>query len=396
MAVEPRIVCLDLDTFFVSVERLFDPSLVGKPVVVGGTGWRGVVTSASYEVRRFGVKSGMSIVEARRLAPGAVYVAGRHGVYGDYAKRVRAILERWTPVVQTASIDEFFLDFRGCEGLYRRPGDRDGDATIERVVRTMREQIQTELGLPASAGIAATRPLAKMASGVAKPAGVCMVPGGGELDFVRDLPVRKFPGIGPVAEARLVGEGITTLGMLLSRGGAAADPVRRAVFPEAHRALGADRPAFQEHDEGGTHGTISNESTFHADVGDTDVLRERLRSLTERVCWRLRRRGVRARTVTLKLRYADFDTIDRSNTIPATDAEKEVLAAVYELLDRARTRSLPIRLLGVRLSNLVGDPPQLALPFEAVPTPGPAIDAIRARFGYEAIRLGSPRRAASR
>src|SRR6187431_2754280 len=132
----PRICCLDLDTFFVSVERLLDPSLVGKPVVVGGLpGQRGVVTAASYEVRALGVRSGMSLTEAFKLAPKATYLPTRHGVYGDYAERVRRIAEDYTPVSQVASIDEMFLDFSGCESLYEKPDDAGPDATIERTVR---------------------------------------------------------------------------------------------------------------------------------------------------------------------------------------------------------------------------------------------------------------------
>src|SRR5690606_2767180 len=134
----PRICCLDLDTFFVSVERLLDPTLVGKPVIVGGLpGQRGVVTAASYEVRAFGVRSGMSLSDAQRLAPDAVYLPTRHGVYDDYAARVRRLAREYTPVAQVASIDEMFLDFSGCERLYHRPGDASADATIERVVRAL-------------------------------------------------------------------------------------------------------------------------------------------------------------------------------------------------------------------------------------------------------------------
>jgi len=198
----PRVCCLDLDTFFVSVERLLDPSLVGRPVVVGAApGNRGVVCACSYEVRRFGVRSGMPISEAVRLAPHAVFLPPRHATYSPYAKEVRTILERYTPEVQTASIDEFFLDFRGCERLYASRADADDDATVERVVRRMRQDIQAELGLPASAGVGVTRSIAKIASGRAKPAGVVMVRRGEERDFLRPLPVRKFPGIGPVSAA---------------------------------------------------------------------------------------------------------------------------------------------------------------------------------------------------
>jgi DNA polymerase-4 len=167
----PRICCLDLDTFFVSVERLLDPSLRGKPVVVGGRrGGRGVVTSASYEVRAFGVRSGMSIREGSERAPAdAVFVPGHGEVYSDYSARAREIVERFSPSVIAASIDEHYLDFCGCERMYQRRNDPDDDATILRVVREMTATIDRELGLPASAGIATSKPMAKVASGLAKP-----------------------------------------------------------------------------------------------------------------------------------------------------------------------------------------------------------------------------------
>ena len=164
----PRICCLDLDTFFVSVERLFEPGLVGVPVVVGGRpGQRGVVTAASYEVRACGVRSGMSLTRAFELAPHAVFLPTRHGVYGDYAERVRRVAEDYTPSLQVASIDEMFLDFSGCENLYHRVTDAGPDSTIERVVRELTDQIQARVGLPASAGIATSRSVAKVACGLA-------------------------------------------------------------------------------------------------------------------------------------------------------------------------------------------------------------------------------------
>ena len=399
-----RIACLDLDTFFVSVERLFDPSLVGKPVVVGAVGNRGVVTSASYEVRPLGVRSGMSIVEARKLAPHAIYLPGRHDAYGPLAAKVKAVLERYTPVVQTASIDEFFLDFRGCEAYWRRACDTDEDATIVRVNREMREAVFAETGLPASIGVGATRSIAKMASGRAKPAGVCFVGGGAEPDFVADLPVRRFPGIGPVAEAALVAAGVFTLGQLARPTAATrgAFPghvaaVAAAVFPTEARHLGRDRPAFQEHDpDGEARGTLSNERTFFDDLGDDAGVHAQLRALADRVAWRARKRGVKARTVHLKLRYRDFETLTRSSTGPPTDDPRVVLARCQALFDAARTRPLSIRLLGVGLSNLVGGGPQLRLPLGGRPTMGSAVDAVRARFGFDAIRLGATSSGAER
>jgi DNA polymerase-4 len=403
MLASARICCLDLDTFFVSVERLLDPSLEGKPIVVGGRkGTRGVVTCASYEVRKLGVRSGMPMAEASRLAPNAVYLPTRHDTYGPYAARVRDILERYTPVVQTASIDEFFLDFRGCDRLYQRAHDADADAAIERTVRAMCDAIHAEVGLPASAGVGTSRMVAKIGSGLAKPKGVLMVRPGHERRVLAPLSVRKVPGIGPETEARLLRAGIETVGQLLglpngrarARFGALADSIGRTLdAPRVHQ-LGADRPAFLEHDAESTVGSISNERTFHEDVGDPAVLEAQLRMLAERVCWRARQKGVRACTVGLKLRYSDFETLTRHVTIAPTDHEAAIYAAVMALYARARTRTARVRLLGVQLSHFVGRDPQLELPFRGDarpprPRPGQAIDQVRERFGYDAIRLGA-------
>ncbi len=387
-----RICCLDLDTFFVSVERLKRPELVGQPVVVGALpGNRGVVTAASYEVRKFGVRSGMPVAEAYRLAPDAIYLPGQHGTYGKYAAQVKAILERFCPVVRTASIDEFFLDFHHCESMYRKREDRDDDVTIERVVCQMRQTIQDELGLPASAGVAVSRPIAKMASGSAKPAGVMMVRRGEELAFVAELPVRRWPGIGPVAEQRLLKAGITTLGHLIESSGPLADSVRKAVFGSIGNSLGRDRPAFREHDPDGlTLGSISNEHTFAADLGDMQKIRDQLCALCERVCWRVRQRSVLSRTVTLKLRYSDFETLTRSRTIAPTDSEGAVFGCVKELFHANYDRQRRVRLLGVCLSNLVRGERQLTLPFvtDERPDVANAIDEVRDHYGYDAIHLG--------
>ena len=395
-APKPRICCLDLDTFFVSVERLFRPDLVGKPVVVGALpGSRGVVTAASYEVRAFGVRSGMGIAEAYRLAPNAIYLSGRHGEYSTYAAKVKKVLERYTPIVRTASIDEYFLDFQQCEAMYRKSVDGDDDATIERVVREMCGVIFDEVGLPASAGIATSRPIAKMASNVAKPAGVRMIRAGQERAFVEPLACRTWPGIGPVAEARLLAAGLQTLGDLLAAPSASpeaglAASVHKVVKGEADSSLGRDRPAFREHDPDGlTVGSISNESTFGHDVGDLIAIGDRLRSLCERVCWRARRRNIVARTITLKLRYADFETLTRARTIKATNVEKHVLACVKQLFRANYDGRREVRLLGIALSGLEQSSGQLELPLEhGRPDIGAAMDAVRERFGYDAIHLG--------
>jgi DNA polymerase-4 len=395
-AAHPRICCLDLDTFFVSVERVLNPHLQDKPVIVGGRpGQRGVVTAASYEVRALGVRSGMSLTEAARRAPQAIFLPTRHDVYLDFSQRVRRITERVSPVVQTASIDEQFIDFSGCESMYRKPGDANDDATIERVVRELTQSIAREVGLPASAGIATSKMMAKVASGLAKPAGVLLVPAGSERMVLAPLAVRRLPGIGPVAEARLKALKILTLGEVaeapiatLARVfGAAAESVSRAARGIASGELGRERPTFQEHDpQGHDVGTISNERTFSSDVGDTDRIESMLCSLCERVAWRARRRGVKARTVTLKLRYSDFDTLTRSRTLSPTNSELELYPVVRELYVRAKKRPSAIRLLGVSLSKLGAFDDQLEL-FQEREGLHRAVDSIRARFGYDALRL---------
>jgi len=405
----PRICCLDLDTFFVSVERLLDPTLEGKPVVVGGMpGSRGVVTAASYEVRRLGVKSGMSLIEASRRAPNAIYLPTRHEIYRTYAERVREIARRFAPKVLVASIDEMYLDFSGCERIYGSDGaangtggeDRAGDAAIEGAVLRLATAIFDEIGLPSSAGVATSKVVAKVASALAKPRGVMMVPAGVEAAMLAPLPVRAFPGIGPAAEAKLHAAGYRTLGAVAQASvadlqkvfGAWAASISRGVQGLGSGNLGRERPAFAEHDPAGeTVGSISNERTFREDVTDPASIEAVLCGLCERVCWRARKRDVKARTVTLKLRYADFHTLTRSRTMMATNSELELCPIVKEMFVAARTRSLPIRLLGVQLSSL-GVFEQLPL-FDRNERVGAAIDSIRARFGFAKVSLATAQRA---
>lgn len=393
-----RIGCIDLDTFFVSVERLLDPSLVGKPVVVGGhKGGRGVVVSASYEARAFGVRSGLSIRDATKLAPRAIFLPGHHEAYGDYSARARAIVERFSPIVVAASIDEQYVDFHGCESLYRKPEDNGDDATILRVVRTVTQTIQDELGLPASAGLATSKSMAKVACGLAKPKGVILVPSGAEEATLAPLPVRKLPGIGPVSEEKLARLGITTLGMLAAAPEKVLAPIFGAYTAGLLRDtrglgsndLGRERPAFREHDpQGESVGSISNERTFaETSRAATESV---LCGLCERVSARARSRGVRAGRITLRLRYVDFHTITRSRTMEPSSEDLVIHREVFALYRRARMRTAPVRLLGVALSKLSLDAPQLRLaPFDRGDRRCRAVDDVRDKFGYDAVHLAT-------
>jgi len=288
-----------------------------------------------------------------------------------------------------------FLDFSGCERLYFASGDSDPDQTILRTVRRMTDEIATRVGLPSSAGIATSRSLAKIASGLAKPRGVLLVPAGQELAFVSPLPVRKFPGIGPVAERKLLAAGLSTLGELEAAPlpvlrrilGGFAEPIQQSCRGFGPHELGRERPAFQEHDPSDCAlGTLSNERTFREDVRDPACIEAMLCALCERVCWRARKRGVLARTVTLKLRYADFQTLQRSRTLTPTCSELELYPVIRELFQRARTRRTAIRLLGIRLSNLRPEAAQLRLFDQGKPLHR-AMDSVRKRYGYDALRI---------
>ena len=393
----PRICCLDLDTFFVSVERLLDPTLRGRPVIVGGQRWGGgVVVSCSYEARAFGVRSGMSIREASEKASAdSVFLPGHHDLYMDYSRKTREIVERFSPIVIAASIDEHYIDFSGCERLYRQRCDANDDATIERTVREISATIDRELGLPASAGIATSKPMAKVASGLAKPAGVLLVRAGTEAATLAPLPVRKLPGIGPVAERRLNEAGILTLAQVVDAPeavlrkifGAYAGGIRASARGEGNDELGRERPAFREHDpEGVVSGTISNERTFVERNADTAIAI--LSGLSERVCSRARSRGVLAGQVTLKLRYTDFHTLSRGRTITPTNDELELYRIVMELYREARRRPLSIRLLGIAIAKLRLDSVQLPL-FAGGVKRTKAVDRVRDKYGYDAIHLAT-------
>jgi DNA polymerase IV len=262
-------------------------------------------------------------------------------------------------------------------------------------VNQLTDEIQHRVGLPSSAGIATSRSVAKVASGLAKPRGVLLVRAGTELALLGPLPVRKFPGIGPVAERKLDAIGLSTLGDVVRAPlpalrrifGVWAEPLQRACSGQGQHELGRERPAFLEYDpSGGSIGTISNERTFREDVRDPASIESMLCSLSERVCWRARKRGVKARTVTLKLRYADFQTLQRSRTITPTSSELELYPVVSGLFRRARQRRTAIRLLGICLSNLCSCDEQLCL-FDGSERLHHTMDVIRKRYGYDALRI---------
>lgn len=356
----PRIIFhLDLDAFFCAVEELRNPALKGKPFIVGGKpNERGVVSSASYPARAFGIRNAMPTSQAIRLCPKLIVVSTSHGVYGEHSRKVMALLREYGEQLQQISVDEAFMDVTGLTSEPRT-------LALEMQTR-IREQVQ----LPASIGVATSKLVAKMASGAAKPNGVKVIPAGDEAAFLAPMPAGELWGIGKATAARLEQLNIFTIGDLQR---ATPDYVRRIFHNHAEsviaRAMGVDNsPVHVERDVK----SISEERTFNRDVSDPQVLRKMLLALSDEVAMRLRAGGLHARTVHLKLRWHDFYTITRQTTLAEpTQLGEEIFAAVEPLWTRAwlergearwagRTRGDPIRLIGVGVSGL-GDGVQMAM-----------------------------------
>ena len=379
-----RIAHFDLDTFFVSVERARDPSLRGKPVLVGGRGGRGVVASASYESRRYGCHSAQPMSQALRLCPEAIVVAPDFERYGACSRAFHAILRESAPIVEPGGIDEAYADLTGLG-----EGGTGARAAAERVRARTRE----ELELPVSACIAGSRTTAKVGSDRAKPDGLLEVPPGGDAEFLAPLPLRDLPLVGPRFGEQLAALEVRTIGdaALLDRRWLERR-FGKAGLLLADRARGIDPAPVSDGGRGAK--SISREVTFEEDVHDLDELRRTLRAHAERVGADLRRQGRRARTVTLKLRWSDFTTLTRSRTVAQpvqlTDELSGLgVALLDELLTRERMR--PVRLIGLGASNLVEDAVQLGFDdaeARRAANVDRALDGIRSRYGGEAVRRG--------
>ncbi len=334
----------DMDAFFASVEQRDDPTLRGRPVVVGGAGNRGVVAAASYESRRFGIHSAMPMVRARRLCPDLVIVPHRFEAYRDASKAVMAIFRDHTPLVEPLSLDEAFLDVGGAVRLLGPPPT---------IAASIRRRIRDELDLPCSIGIGPTKFVAKLLSGRAKPDGVAHWPADEVQDRLRPLPVSVLWGAGPKTVEKLERYGFRTVGQI-------ADADRRTLERVVGEAVGAHLHRLATgHDlrsvtpnEGAK--SVSAEQTWEEDVDDPDVLERRLLALAEKVGRRLRASGHAARTVGIKVRFASFETVTRATTLAtATDRTHDIVALSRELLHSLRLERAQVRLLGVSTSNLV-------------------------------------------
>jgi DNA polymerase-4 len=339
---------VDMDSFFVSCERLIDPSLVGKPVIVGGRkGERGVVSSASYEARKYGIKSGMPLLTAEKLCPKALFVPGHHKLYAKYSRKVYVLLRRVAPVVEYASIDEFYLDFTGCEELY------GGD--LEAMARKVKESVFARTKLTCSVAIASNKYVAKIAGKTVKPSsgsrtGTVVVPEGEEQEFLAPLPIERLHGAGEKTQPRLKEMRIEHIGDIVP---IPLGKLQKTFGPSAGQWLHDAARGLDDSEVAPWHEakSVGHETTFDRDTDDPRLLEQTLSWLSEKGCYRLRRTGKKARTVTLKLRYDDFQTLTRARTLPATDDDAVVLKAALDLFRESHARRRRIRLLGVSLSK---------------------------------------------
>ena len=383
----------DLDAFYASVEQLLDPSLRGKPIVVGG----GVVLAASYEAKAFGVQGGMSGRRARELCPHLQFVEGHFNEYQRLGDAAINVLGDFTPLVERLSIDEAFADVAGCERLFGNPAE---------IAKQIRRRVRTELGLAISVGVARTKHLAKIASQVAKPDGLFVVEPASELAFLHDLPVELMWGVGPVSKARLADVGVTTIGQLANTQPWRLEGVLGRALGDKLTALAWNRDSREVRSHRRSH-SAGAQSALGRQPAEERVFRPTLLHLADRIATRLRDRSRPGRTVTVRVRFADLRSVTRSVTLPAPISATRMLAEVAEELVRGALADYPqeksISLLAISVSNLEERPVvQLELPIglEDEPRrPGSktgmargvadcAVDAIRDRFGWGSVGYG--------
>jgi DNA polymerase-4 len=383
---------LDMDAFFVSVEELFDPSLKGKAVVVGGRpNERGVVSAASYEARKFGVHSAMPLRTAYKLCPQALFVDGHPTRYREYSEKVYRVLQSFSPLVEMASIDEAYLDMTGTERLYGPP---------LRAAHLLHQRIKTETGLNCSIGIGSARLVAKISSDQAKPNGVLWVIPGQEPSFLAPLDVRKVPGVGKVTEKNLHALGIRKVGDLAKLDEAFLEQrFGKWGLALAGKSRGLDAGGWFDTAIGEDDGpkSISHEHTFSEDTADVAQLEATLARLSEMVGRRLREHGLSAHTIQLKLRYKDFSTITRAHSLArATGLDTEVFEEARELFHRNWKPGEPVRLVGVHASGFAAETEQMDLLAEdrhqRWKQALAAADRLRDRFGDSAVSLAASMR----
>jgi DNA polymerase-4 len=366
----------DLDSFFVSVEMLLDPSLLGKAVVVGGSRDRGVVTTCSYEARKFGVRSAMPMRKAMELCPHAIVVKSSYGQYAKYSAWVTNIIAANAPLYEKASIDEFYIDLTGMDTFFN---------PLEWTIR-LRQTIMDETGLPISFGLATNKLVAKIATDEAKPNGYLFVTPGKEKEFLAPLPVEKLGGVGKKSHQTLLGLGIYTIGDILKYdAGLLEKALGKWGTQLIRQANGLSDSVVSPHRESKS---ISAENTFEENTADINILLAQLVGQAERVAYELRQEKKFATCVAIKFRNANFETSTRQITIPATIADSDIIKAATDLFTKLYVPGTLVRLLGVRLAGLTDTGAQTNLFDNKTEQHAlyEAIDAVKNKFGKSVLR----------
>jgi len=380
-----HIIHCDLDAFYAAVEQKDNPALKGQPVIVGGVGdSRGVVSTCSYEARKFGVRSAMPTAQARRLCPHGIFLPVRMNRYLEVSRQVFVILSDYTPLIEPLSIDEAFLDVSGTQNLFGSPED---------IGREIKLRVKSELGLTISVGISYNKFLAKLASDLEKPDGLCVIPHEKALEILRPLPVTRLWGVGEKARQALEHLGLITIGdiqdlppgWLMERMGPSGQHYWEL-------ARGIDRRQVITHEE---RKSIGRETTFPDDVDDMLLLQRTINAFAAELCRKLRREKLYCSTVTLKLRYNSFKTVSRSKTIAPSHADMVIDEAAQELLRMSYSGSPPLRLIGLSLGKLSAVPDweqgDLFAETSKYEKLDMLMDQICQRFGSQVIRRGNQR-----
>jgi DNA polymerase-4 len=385
MAIDQKkyIAHLDLDCFFVSVERIGNPGLLGKPVVVGGDpSGRGVVASASYEARKFGIHSAMPTARALRLCPDLIVIHGRHGEYAETSRRLYDYLLSIAPVVERASIDEMNIDFTGCESLYHE--------NLSVYIKELQQNIREKFQLPCTIALASNKLIAKIAANRVKPNGVITISHGTESQFLAPLPIDCIPGVGEKTAVKLHAKGIRTISQcqilpeaeLVHLLGSFGVYLYRAVRGDGSTRISMTR----------VRKSVSKEETFSTDIKELHRLESTLFSMVEDICSQCRKNGWKAGTVTVKFRYADFTTFTRQQSCRPTDFDPEIFAITKQLFHTHYDRNRPLRLIGVGLSNFLDNTDREPSLFEDSNEKSDilkAVDSLRKKFGSDVIRFGN-------
>ena len=386
---EATVLHVDLDAFFVSMELLRQPELRGKPVIVGGIGSRGVVSTASYEARQLGVHSAMPVSRARQLCPHGVYLVPDFALYGPASKQFHGILRDYTPLVESAGADEAYMDVRGCDLLFGSP---------RAIAEDIRRRIHEEIGITGSIGVSTNKLVSKVGSDAAKPDGLVVVEPGDEALFLAPRKIRELPMVGPKLAETLTRLGVTTIGQIAAMPTSALEA---RLGPHARDLQARARGEYTAPVIGGRGQakSISRESTFGTDITDGQRLRAILRGQSERVAADLKGQGKGARTVTLKLRFPPFETLTRSATPgPTLELADEIFEVAADLFEKAWAQNAkrPVRLLGVGVMNIGERARQLRLGEDTSPDHlAETVSTLRERFGdgviHRAAEIGARR-----